>query len=462
MAMEATKECDPRIAATKTVFQTNFDNLRRELKHNIGDLNSKLRSKGLITEEVWSKFDIDETLSAISGRLKNEDVTVRTFTEFSDAISEISSHLKTMLSKALSKELKEEHVLSFQIPSYALHAISEHYQTTPTGSFVSSLISNIPGPTVPSSTSSCPGTSKERAWADVTTRGDSALFTNSATDGEELPRELLPVPRSHQVTDHDDLMVHMDTASGTLPTLESNLRARVLALEKEVSELQETNEQLYRDKRENLKLVCDKTRDTITANTQLKKACESLQLEEDKTRRKHDALKKERLDIEQALDQLTSKHLEQTKKFEEQLKHEKENTRLAEEIADKRARLAEEEADKRARLAEEEADKRARLAVEEAAIQARLAKEEVGERARLAEKEADERARLAEEVADERIRLKTEEEKDKTRKAEDRARHAEEQIKRYQQDEALRFAELQRFVEEHLRITNEKLNRLNI
>ena len=101
----------------KTVFQKKFDKLRTELKPDIKGFNSKLRSKGLITHEVWSKHDIDETLSAISGRLQNEDVTVRTFTEFSDAVSEISSHLKSMLSKALSKELKEEPV--FSTPSYA-------------------------------------------------------------------------------------------------------------------------------------------------------------------------------------------------------------------------------------------------------------------------------------------------------------------------------------------------------
>ena len=213
-------------------------------------------------------------------------------------------------------ELGAPPLLSFLTPS---HAISEHYQTTPTDSFVSSLNGSIPRPTVPSSTSSFPGTPKERAWADVTTRRDSALSTTSATDGEvELPRELLTVLGSQfQVSDHDDLMVHMDTASGTLPTLESNLRARVLALEKEVSELQEMNEQLYQDKRANEKLVCDKIADTIIANTQLKKAFESLQLEEDKTRQ----------------------------------------ARLAKEEADERARLAEESADKRVRLLEKEIKK---------------------------------------------------------------------------------------------------------
>ena len=224
-------------------------------------------------------------------------------------VSEKSS-IKDRLSGIRNRpELGAPPLLSFLTPS---HAISEHYQTTPTDSFVSSLNGSIPRPTVPSSTSSFPGTPKERAWADVTTRRDSALSTTSATDGEvELPRELLTVLGSQfQVSDHDDLMVHMDTASGTLPTLESNLRARVLALEKEVSELQEMNEQLYQDKRANEKLVCDKIADTIIANTQLKKAFESLQLEEDKTRQarlaKEEADERARLAEESALKLLSS------------------------------------------------------------------------------------------------------------------------------------------------------------
>ena len=159
-SMEATKECDPRIEAMKTVFQKKFDKLRTELKPDIKGFNSKLRSKGLITHEVWSKHDIDETLSAISGRLQNEDVTVRTFTEFSDAVSEISSHLKSMLSKALSKELKEEPV--FSTPSYATPAISEHSQSA--DSFAGSPIGNFPGPTVPPANSFQPGTSWAKAY----------------------------------------------------------------------------------------------------------------------------------------------------------------------------------------------------------------------------------------------------------------------------------------------------------
>ena len=101
--------CDPRptrIEAMKTVFQKKFDKLRTELKPDIRALNSKLRSKVLITNEVWSKFDIDETLSAVSGRLQNEDMTVSTFNGFCDAVSEVFPYLKTMLLEAVDQEIE--------------------------------------------------------------------------------------------------------------------------------------------------------------------------------------------------------------------------------------------------------------------------------------------------------------------------------------------------------------------
>ena len=495
----ATKlECDPvRIEAIKEVFRKNFDKIRTRLQSDadIKALNSKLFSRGLITDGVRSKVDIDVTLRAIHALLQDADVTEHTFTQFCDAVYEISTHLKTMLSKALRMELKEEQVVS-QNYSYATPAISEHSQTT--DSFASG---NLPGPTVPLSDS---GTMWTKEPADMTARRDSALHTNSVTDGEELPSDVTGA--AHQVTDRDDpTVLHMNTASGTWPTLESNLRARVLELEKLVSELEETIEQLEQDKKVNLKLACDISTDT---GSHLNKTLECLHLEQEtakELRKKLISLKKERLYIEQEYKLL--------------LEQEKENTRMAEEAAEKRARLAwetastqvqsakeeaakkvrqakiaansnvrlvEEKASEQVRQAKEEANEKVRLAVEKADEQVRQAKEEADEKVRfaeenaakqvrLAEMEANEKVKLAGEEADKRISLKTEEhaqaikkhrdmcehEKVKTREAEDRAGHAEKEIERYQ-EEAERFAKLQRFVEQHLRITGEKLNSIKI
>ena len=386
--MEATKECDPRIEAMKTVFQKKFDKLRTELKPDIKGFNSKLRSKGLITHEVWSKHDIDETLSAISGRLQNEDVTVRTFTEFSDAVSEISSHLKSMLSKALSKELKEEPV--FSTPSYATPAISEHSQSA--DSFAGSPIGNFPGPTVPPANSFQPGTSWAKESDVMIDRRDSALSTSTATDGE-----IFLVSGGHaQATDQDENRP-MTQFDSTIAVLERKFTVRLLELENVVSELQEE-----------IKLL------TMDRNIQ---ALEFLQLEEDKTgglRQKLESIKKEQFDIEQSLDQKTKKYeqkeeehlkLYEQKKEKARIRLDEESRRLADEAANERVRLEKETANERVRLEKESADERVKLAEECADERVRLVKENADERVRLMKKSCDERVRLAEESADERARL---------------------------------------------------------
>ena len=83
----------------KNAFQKCFDKLRAGLQLEVKSLNSILYSKGLISGEVRMKSDIDTTLSAISIRLENTDVTKSTFFGFTKAVSQIDSkmHLKTML-----------------------------------------------------------------------------------------------------------------------------------------------------------------------------------------------------------------------------------------------------------------------------------------------------------------------------------------------------------------------------
>ena len=113
--------------AVKKAFQNHFDRLREELQRDIKALNSKLCSKGIISEGVRMDHDIDVTLSDISKRLDNEAVSLSTFTGFCNALSEIrsKSHLAAMLERACNQKLP---MMDFY-PGYGRHGIRKSTRT---------------------------------------------------------------------------------------------------------------------------------------------------------------------------------------------------------------------------------------------------------------------------------------------------------------------------------------------
>ena len=99
-----------RCQAMAVVFKRKTDILKQELELEITDLNSKLFSKGLISETVKYAKSIDTTLDSIRSSLKNKAMAEKTFEGFKEVVSDISSksHLATQLSLAIDEELKEE------------------------------------------------------------------------------------------------------------------------------------------------------------------------------------------------------------------------------------------------------------------------------------------------------------------------------------------------------------------
>ena len=99
-----------RFQAMAVVFKRKTDILRQELGLEITTLNSKLFSKGLISETVMDAKNIDTTLGDIRNSLKNKAIAEKTFEGFKEVVSDINSksHLATQLSLAIVEELKEE------------------------------------------------------------------------------------------------------------------------------------------------------------------------------------------------------------------------------------------------------------------------------------------------------------------------------------------------------------------
>ena len=109
--METREETwERRCQAMEVVFKRKTDILRQELGLEITALNSKLFSKGLISETVIDAKNIDTTLGDIRNSLKNKAIAEKTFEGFKEVVSDISSksHLATQLSLAIAEELKEE------------------------------------------------------------------------------------------------------------------------------------------------------------------------------------------------------------------------------------------------------------------------------------------------------------------------------------------------------------------
>ena len=96
---------DKETKAIRQFFQTNYDNFRKELFHEIKVLNSRLYSKCLITDTTKMKEDIDSTLTVISSRLQNDDVAMSTFVGFCEAVYSISN-CKHLLKSILSPGMR--------------------------------------------------------------------------------------------------------------------------------------------------------------------------------------------------------------------------------------------------------------------------------------------------------------------------------------------------------------------
>ena len=86
--------------------------MRKELDIEITDINSALFSKGLISESVLDKKNIETTLKAVREALENESVAEETFEGFTNVLRDITSkgHLAQAMLDKLQDKLKGERV----------------------------------------------------------------------------------------------------------------------------------------------------------------------------------------------------------------------------------------------------------------------------------------------------------------------------------------------------------------
>ena len=359
-----------RVQAMGIVFERSTDKLRQELEIEIGDLNSKLISRRLISESVMEAKNIDTTLKAMRSTLRNKDNAERAFEGFMEAVSEITS--KSHLAKDMSKAFQE----MISLP-YPVSAVSTCQQVglVVTGQSCSTRQDgeNVvpPIPTVVCGTHSQKISKAQK---------DSAI---TSTDNElEETMDFVPVQPS---TDGNNLTYPLvSDAQGTISSRDSSTRLRVA--EFELAETKRTCIRIQLEKHESDKMLLAR----ISELTKKDKEIEHLlcsrqqqQTEYNQLRQEFICVKKESLTQEDTIKDFQEKIRTAEEQAEEKVKNAEDEAKLA----DERVRKAEE----KAKLAEErvtKAEKEANLAVEKlrkAEEDAKIAEEKV----RMAEREAE-------------------------------------------------------------------------
>ena len=224
-----------RFQAMEVVFKRKTDILRQELGLEITDLNSKLFSKGLISETVMDANNIDTTLGAIRNSLKNKAIAENTFEGFKEVVFSISSksHLATQLSLAIDEELKEEAVYTTQTAVHhkrGLVVASEHYNVT--GRREETMPANS---AVVCSAAKLPEKTKGNRAADE----DDSAISCAATDIEEG----FVAVQAIATDDERDYNRIMKDSSGTLMS-DDSIRLRNQLLEVELTETKKTLERV--------------------------------------------------------------------------------------------------------------------------------------------------------------------------------------------------------------------------
>ena len=214
-----------RCQAMEVVFKRKTDILRQELGLEITTLNSKLFSKGLISETVMDAKNIDTTLGDIRNSLKNKAIAEKTFEGFKEVVSDISSksHLATQLSLAIMEELKEELVTTYSQTTTprterGLVSIGQRYNLNVTGRREETILANSAV------------VSSAAKLSEKTTENHSAEDSAISCVATDIEKEFEAV----QPTDDErsDLNGVMKDSSGTLMSDDSiRLKNQLLELE---------------------------------------------------------------------------------------------------------------------------------------------------------------------------------------------------------------------------------------
>lgn len=330
--MESSQGSEARRKAMIATLRSHTDRLHQELHPEINSLNNKLLSRGLISEEIMDKMDINMTLSAIRRRLENVTLTESTFGEFTSAVAEIASkvHLKNMLLTSLNQELREcgEEAVFIGSPWVSIHQGG------------STLVSGTATHSIPAGQAIPPAISLSTAgtWSEgsnKTARRDSAWNSSLSIDGGEMRAAM------GQPTDEDFPGAHplvKPAASGTMPVhfnTQGSIELRNKELEERVSDLQDRLEQLELEKKESQKLLLVKTSDTERTNRELHETLTELHRKEDEVkvlRERLDSLKGQHTNFQVALLQKLEQQMDKTREYEENARYHLEQARKYKEL----------------------------------------------------------------------------------------------------------------------------------
>ena len=386
---EKGRRCD----AMCVVFKELHSKMRKELDIETTDLNSALFSKGLISESVLDKKNIETTLKAVREALENESVAEETFEGFTNVLRDITSkgHLAKAMLDNLQDKLKGERVYV-------------RLQTT-TGQVGSSVVTSYStagqfGGVMPSKSHTECGLSSQKMLPESakTTLEDSAISDEEEfTTTPQQPTDRESTVRNHGVAPE---------ASGTLP---------LRALEPQDSpELEEMIKRAKQGKRT--------SEDMIDRRDEEIKQLHSLCKEKD-----------EKLDEVQLRLLSNKKHYtRQIEAVEEKKRQAEEKRRLAEEKKRQAEKKANMEREKAGKLQQEleQTEESIKMYIQEAADQKELA-EKTEEKAKMAEEKAQELAKELEETKDETLKYKQEaaDQKELAEQTEEKVTIAEERAK---------------------------------
>ena len=269
-------------SAVIETFRDCFDSLRSGLQKEVEAFNSKLYTKGVISEETRDRLDIFTTLSAVTRRLESEEST---FGKVKDALLEISSkkYLARKLQTTLDKKMRE----AGEEPAYLTQPQTA---VIPSGSLV--LVPSVSSsessarPTIGNASASAtvapsPPLSEQGTWRKPsgTATGDSAITSSLTTDTDNEEERKIWHPTDEDWVDNPVTF----EASGTIPDgafSYKQIEMRNEMLEEEIANLKESMQQLQLEKNYCQKMMLKKTSEASELNDQLSTSFSNLKQRE--------------------------------------------------------------------------------------------------------------------------------------------------------------------------------------
>ena len=342
---ESQQRSELLLKAKNDTFRSLFDRLRRELEPEINSFNSKLFSEGVISPDIMSANSIETTLSAIRGRLENEEST---FENVINVLSDIPSkeHLARKLKDTLQQKMEETGCDEMVTKPHSYLSASHTSTSLVAGKRV--FVPSVPSAkrTIGSSPTVAPSSPlSQGTWSTnpAGTQGkDSALTSSHSTNDENEEEKNIGHPTNEDMADNPQIPL---PASGTIPDSAPLQRRTSIVLknemlEKEVARLEQRVEQLEREKRDCQQMLPQAIEirlQLLTVTSNIKQREEVIKAKEEEVkslRRQLIQVKQDQENMEIALNQELEKLEERAQMLEQRAEDAEEKAQKSEQRAE--------------------------------------------------------------------------------------------------------------------------------